>query len=87
MLGVDPPSPPPLLGELGCPNTPSDYWDENNQQNDHHDLFPEVFSAYAPSSGPGGFEHFELPCRIDLRRPEELVTCVKDLHGPVPDIG
>ncbi|MGC1890167.1 MAG: hypothetical protein WA709_29460, partial [Stellaceae bacterium] len=46
-------APTALQVEHGCPDRQHDDWDENDQQNDHHDLFPEVFSAYAPQSALG----------------------------------
>ena len=39
------PTPPPV--KYYAPDDQSDDWDENDQPNGHHDLLPEVFSAYA----------------------------------------
>jgi hypothetical protein len=45
--------PTALQVEYGCPDRQRDERDENDQKNDHHDLFPEVFSAYARQSALG----------------------------------
>jgi hypothetical protein len=40
-------TPTPLVIEHGTPGEQSDDWDEDDQQDQHHDLLPELFSAYA----------------------------------------
>jgi hypothetical protein len=40
-------APTPLQVKHYAPDGQSDDWDENDQQNGHHNLLPEVFSAYA----------------------------------------
>jgi hypothetical protein len=47
VTGKDGVAPTPLQVKHYAPDGQSDDWDENDQQNDHHNLLPEVFSAYA----------------------------------------
>jgi len=46
-------TPTPLQVKNYAPYDQSDNWDENDQENGHHDLLPEVFSAYASQAGLG----------------------------------
>jgi hypothetical protein len=47
VTGKDGVAPTPLQVKYYAPDDQSDDWYENDQQNDHHNLLPEVFSAYA----------------------------------------
>jgi hypothetical protein len=53
VTGEDGVTPTPLQVKYYAPDDQSDDWDENDQQNDHHYLLPEVFSAYAPQASLG----------------------------------
>jgi hypothetical protein len=44
---------PTLQVKNYAPDDQSDNWDENDQQNDHHNLLPEMFSAYASQTSAG----------------------------------
>lgn len=46
-------APTPLPVKYYAPDEQSDDWDQNDQQNGHHNLLPEVFSQYAPPASLG----------------------------------
>jgi hypothetical protein len=45
-------TPTPLVVERGTPDEQSDDGDKDDQQDGHHDLLPEPFSAYAAQARP-----------------------------------
>jgi hypothetical protein len=53
VTGEDGVAPTPLQVKYYAPDDQSDDWDENDQPNGHHDLLPEVFSAYASQANLG----------------------------------
>jgi hypothetical protein len=53
VTGDDGAAPTPLQVKYYAPDEQSDDWDENDQQDGHHNLLPEVFSAYVSQASPG----------------------------------